>query len=129
EADPRAIAVLASLRRIDPRLVLSAEEAARLAPAVTRWLAAGVGATRITERLTTGLPDHFHARPACVLAFRLRETPLPEPVRPAQPVARPAAVLPLQTGDGGAGACRSRAPGRCRDCRDCRPAGAFRAAG
>lgn len=129
EADPRAIAVLASLRRIDPRLVLSAEEAARLAPAVTRWLAAGVGATRITERLTAGLPDHFRARPAGVLAFRLRETPLPEPVRPAHPVERATAVLPFQTCDGCERAFRSPAPGRCRDCRDCRPAGAFRAAG
>ncbi|MEU2385936.1 hypothetical protein ABZ606_14930 [Streptomyces sp. NPDC012461] len=129
EADPRAIAVLASLRRIDPRLVLSAEEAARLAPAVTQWLAAGVGASRITERLTTGLPDRFRARPAGVLAFRLRETPLPEPVRPAHPVERPTAVLPFQTCDGCERAFRSPAPGRCRDCRDCRPAGSFRAAG
>lgn len=126
EADPRAIAVLASLRRIDPRLVLSAEEAARLAPAVTQWLAAGVGATRITERLTAGLPDHFRARPAGVLAFRLRETPLPEPVRPAHPVERPTAVPPFQTCDGCERAFRSPAPGRCRDCR---PAEAVRAAG
>src|SRR5690606_20797179 len=126
EADPRAIAVLASLRRIDPRLVLSAEEAARLAPAVTRWLAAGVGATRITERLTAGLPDHFHARPPCGRAFRLRETPLPAPVRPAHPVEAPTAVLPFQTCDGCERAVRSPAAGRCRDCR---PTGAFRAAG
>lgn len=40
EADPQALAVLASLRRVDPRLLLSAQEAARLAPAVTQWLAA-----------------------------------------------------------------------------------------
>ncbi|WP_432054779.1 hypothetical protein [Streptomyces sp. bgisy022] len=126
-ADPRAVAVLASLRRVDARLVLSAQEAARLAPAVTQWLAAGVGATQITERLTAGLPDHFRARPASVLAFRLRETPLPAPPRPAHPVERerPAAVLPFQTCDGCERAFRAPAPGRCRDCR---PAEAIRAA-
>ncbi|MEU3950182.1 hypothetical protein [Streptomyces sp. NPDC029526] len=125
-ADPRAVAVLASLRRVDARLVLSAQEAARLAPAVTQWLAAGVGPTQITERLTAGLPDHFRARPASVLAFRLRETPLPAPPRPAHPAERPTAALPFQTCDGCERAFRAPAPGRCRDCR---PAGAFRAAG
>ncbi|KNE80643.1 MULTISPECIES: hypothetical protein [Streptomyces] len=116
--DPRAIAVLAALRRADPRLVLSAREAARLAPAVAQWLAAGVEAPQITELLTTGLPDRFHARPAGILAFRLRETPLPAPPPPppAHPVDHPA-VLPFQTCDGCERAFRAPVPGRCRDCR------------
>ncbi|MFE7209731.1 hypothetical protein ACFU93_06970 [Streptomyces sp. NPDC057611] len=74
DADPQAVAVLTALRRIDPRLVLSEQEAARLAPAVAQWLAAGVGAHQITELLTTRLPDRFLTRPAGILAFRLRET-------------------------------------------------------
>ncbi|GGY93616.1 hypothetical protein GCM10010365_10320 [Streptomyces poonensis] len=116
DADPQAIAVLTALRRVDPRLMLSQQEAARLAPAVGQWLAAGVGATQITDVLTTGLPDRFRARPAGILAFRLRETPLPAPPPLTQPVERPA-VLPLRNCDGCDRAFRSATPGRCRDCR------------
>ncbi|MGA5431902.1 hypothetical protein ACPCIZ_04115 [Streptomyces cellulosae] len=118
EADPQAISVLASLRHVDPRLVLSGREAVRLAPAVTAWLAAGVTPAQITRTLTTGLPDRFLTRPAGLLAFRLRETPLPAPP-PPEPVARPV-VPPLQTCDGCDRAFRAPQPGRCRDCR---PAG------
>ncbi|MGA5354554.1 hypothetical protein ACPCJU_19640 [Streptomyces thermodiastaticus] len=119
-ADPRAVAVLASLRRVDPRLVLSEKEAARLAPAVAQWLAAGLAPQQITAQLTTGLPDHFLARPAGILAYRLRETPLPAPPpRPLddQGAPRPAVPPPFQTCDGCERAFRAHAPGRCRDCR------------
>ncbi|GGY20421.1 hypothetical protein [Streptomyces djakartensis] len=115
DRDPEAVAVLTALRRIDPRLVLSAQEAARLAPAVAQWLAAGVGPREITELLTARLPDRFRARPASVLAFRLRETPLPAP--PPSPGERPA-VLPFQTCDGCERAFRAPEPGHCRSCRD-----------
>ncbi|MFF6635995.1 hypothetical protein ACFY83_02130 [Streptomyces althioticus] len=118
EADPQAISVLASLRHVDPRLVLSGREAVRLAPAVTAWLAAGVTPAQLTRTLTTGLPDRFLTRPAGLLAFRLRETPLPAPP-PPEPVARPA-VPPLQTCDGCDRAFRAPAPGHCRDCRSAR---------
>ncbi|WP_432185780.1 hypothetical protein [Streptomyces sp. Tue6028] len=116
EADPQAVAVLAALRRVDPRLILSEQEAARLAPAVALWLAAGVEAPQITELLTARLPDRFRTRPAGILAFRLRETPLPAPPALAHPVERPA-VLPFQTCDGCDRAFRAPEPGRCRDCR------------
>ncbi|MDR3084586.1 MAG: hypothetical protein LBV60_27345 [Streptomyces sp.] len=116
DADPQAIAVLTALRRVDPRLILSGQEAARLAPAVAQWLAAGVEAPQITELLTTSLPDRFRARPAGILAFRLRETPLPAPPAPAHPMERPAA-LPFQTCDGCDRAFRATEPGHCRDCR------------
>ncbi len=46
DADPEAIAVLTALRRVDARLVLSAREAARLAPAVSEWLGGGGGPPR-----------------------------------------------------------------------------------
>ncbi|MFD7281354.1 hypothetical protein ACFV80_31040 [Streptomyces sp. NPDC059862] len=116
DADPQAVAVLTALRRVDPRLILSEQEAARLAPAVSQWLAAGVEAPQITEFLTARLPDRFRARPAGILAFRLRETPLPTPPPPARPTDRPA-VLPFQTCDGCDRAFRAPEPGRCRDCR------------
>ncbi|MFI7016780.1 hypothetical protein [Streptomyces sp. NPDC050164] len=119
DADPKAVAVLAALRRVDPRLVLSAQEAARLAPAVAEWLAAGVGPREITELLTVRLPDRFRARPASVLAFRLRETPLPAPPPiPLPPSVERPAVLPFQTCDGCERAFRAPAPGHCRSCRD-----------
>jgi hypothetical protein len=112
EADPQAVVILASLRIVDPRLILSAREVAQLAPTVTRWLAAGVGPAQLTNLLTTRLPDHIQSRPARLLAFRLKELPLPAP----DPIAAPA-VLPLQTCDGGCErAFRAAEPGRCRDC-------------
>ncbi|MFI2634234.1 hypothetical protein ACH5A2_28220 [Streptomyces collinus] len=118
-AAPEAVDVLTSLRRVDPRLVLSAQEAARLAPAVTEWLAAGVGPREIIELLTVRLPDRFRARPASVLAFRLRETPLPvPPPAPLPPDAGRPLVLPFQTCDGCERAFRAPAPGHCRSCRD-----------
>ncbi|MFF4790058.1 helix-turn-helix transcriptional regulator [Streptomyces sp. NPDC001276] len=126
DADPQAVAVLAALRRVDPRLVLSEQEAARLAPAVAQWLAAGVAEHQITELLTTRLPDRFLTRPAGILAFRLRETPLPAPPPLRLPAERLPAVLPFQTCDGCERAFRAPAPGRCRDCRS---ANRLRAAG
>ncbi|KPC71642.1 hypothetical protein ADL35_34340 [Streptomyces sp. NRRL WC-3753] len=130
DADPKAVAVLSALRRVDPRLVLSAREAARLAPAVTEWLAAGVGPHEITELLTVRLPDRFRARPASFLAFRLRETPLPVPPLPPLPptVERPA-VVPFQTCDGCERAFRAQEPGRCRSCRGHLVGESLRAAG
>ncbi|UIX32130.1 hypothetical protein [Streptomyces sp. GQFP] len=118
DADPQAIAVLAALRRVDPRLVLSAQEAARLAPAVTRWLDAGLLPTHITDHLTARLPEHFLTRPAGILAYRLKETPLalPAPASSTEPSVRPA-VVPMRNCDGCDRGFRTAEPGRCRDCR------------
>ncbi|MFC5670124.1 hypothetical protein [Streptomyces incanus] len=130
DADPQAVAVLASLRRVDPRLLLSEREAVRLAPAVGQWLAAGVTPSRITAHLTARLPDHFLTRPAGLLAFRLRETPLPAPPpAPLPAVAERLAVLPFQTCDGCERAFRAPEPGHCRDCRSRLVRGPLRAAG
>ncbi|MEU9172034.1 hypothetical protein AB0D34_30280 [Streptomyces sp. NPDC048420] len=116
DADPRAVAVLTSLRRVDPRLILSAQETARLAPAVARWLAAGLLPTHITDHLTARLPAHFLTRPVGILAYRLKETPLPVPARGSEPPARPT-VVPMRNCDGCDRGFRSAEPGRCRGCR------------
>ncbi|EFL23827.1 conserved hypothetical protein [Streptomyces himastatinicus ATCC 53653] len=118
DVDERAVAILASLRLADPRLILSRREVAELAPAVGRWLAAGVGPAQITVALTSRLPDRLLTRPARILAFRLSEPPLPAPapVPTAAPKAPPA--LPWRNCDGCERAFRSAEPGRrCRDCR------------
>lgn len=125
DADPRAVAVLTALRRVDPRLILSAKETSRLAPAVTRWLAAGLLPTHITDHLTARLPDHFLTRPVGILAYRLKETPLPVPARGAELPACPV-VLPMLNCEGCDRGFRSVGPSRCRDCR---AEDQFRAAG
>jgi hypothetical protein len=117
DADPRAIAVLAGLRRVDPRLVLSEREATRLAPAVTRWLGAGLLPTQITDHLTARLPADLLVRPVGILAYRLKETPLiaPETGSPETPE-RPA-VLRMRNCDGCDRGFRSAGHTHCRDCR------------
>ena len=123
DIDPQVLAVLTSLRRVDPRLVLSLREAARLAPAIGQWLAAGVGRAHIVSMLTEGLPDHFLGRPVGILAYRLRETPLPLPPSPertsSEETVRHRTVMhPLRNCDG----CDRgfRAPESVERCGDCR---------
>ena len=117
EADPQAVVILASLRIVDRRLILSRSEVAELAPAVGEWLAQGIRPEEITGALTTGLPAHFRARPARVLAFRLREAPLPAPPSALPPVTPLPLTLPWQTCDGCERAFRAAGPSACRDCR------------
>ncbi|MEE1837616.1 hypothetical protein [Streptomyces sp. SP17KL33] len=119
DADPRAIGLLAGLRRVDPRLVLSEREAARLAPAVTRWLGAGLLPTQITDHLTARLPEDLLVRPVGILAYRLKETPLTTPApatgspeTPERPV-----VLDMRNCDGCDRGFRSAGHSHCRDCR------------
>ncbi|MEU5612966.1 hypothetical protein ACI2L4_01860 [Streptomyces sparsogenes] len=114
-ADEQAVALLASLRIADPRLILSRREVAELAPAVARWLAVGVGPRQLTSLLTTGLPDRFLGRPSRLLAFRLSEPP--PAVAPAPAPRTPPPVLPWQTCDGCERPFRAAEPALCRDCR------------
>ncbi|MFJ4562941.1 hypothetical protein ACIP4U_04340 [Streptomyces caelestis] len=113
--------LLARLRLADPRLLLSAHDVRRLAPAVDTWLARSATPAQITRTLTASLPpasEPIH-HPARFLEHRLTVL-LPPPLPPDRPTAVPAAtaVVPLQTCDGCERAFRSHDPtARCRDCR------------
>jgi hypothetical protein len=117
DIDPQAVVILASLRIVDRRLVLSRREVAELAPSVAEWLAQGLGPEEITTLLTIDLPSHFRSRPARVLAYRLREIPIPAPPSPSAPPPSWPAALAWQTCDGCERAFRAAEPSACRDCR------------
>ncbi|MFD7707063.1 helix-turn-helix domain-containing protein [Streptomyces sp. NPDC059785] len=113
----RATEVVATLRRHDPRLLLSETETAHLAPGVAAWLERDLTPTAVREALTSGLPSEPLHRPAALLAHRLTaQLPPPPPYRtPAPP---PPAIHPMRNCDGCDRSIRA-APGveRCRDCR------------
>ncbi|AZS73102.1 DNA-binding protein [Streptomyces lydicus] len=113
---PPAAALLANLRRDDPRLLLSVRDIQRLTPPVAAWLERGATPDAVRSALTTGLPATLR-HPAALLAHRLTEL-LPPPLPAASPAAPTRArPSPLQTCDGCDRAFRAPAPGRCRDCR------------
>ncbi|MGX1849160.1 helix-turn-helix domain-containing protein [Streptomyces sp. NPDC055299] len=109
--------LLAGLRRDDPRLLLSARDVDRLAPAVAVWLKRGASPDAVRNALVTDLPDALH-HPAALLAHRLDER-LPPPLPAVAARSAPASDRPdpLQTCDGCERAFRAPGPGLCRDCR------------
>ncbi|MEV0774808.1 helix-turn-helix domain-containing protein [Streptomyces sp. NPDC050428] len=107
-----AVALLAGLRREDPRLLLTELEIKRLAPAVSAWLERDVPPDAVHRALTARFPDDPR-HPAAILAHRLT-TQLPPPLPARQATLRPA---PLQTCETCDRAFRSPAPGHCRGCR------------
>ncbi|MDG9704414.1 helix-turn-helix domain-containing protein [Streptomyces sp. DH37] len=113
-----ATAILAELRRDDPRLLLSERDVARLAPAVAAWLERGAAPDAVRRTLAAGLPAEPLRHPAALLAHRL--TALLPPHLPAVPQAapRPPRPDPLRNCDGCDRAFRAPAPGLCRDCRE-----------
>ncbi|QZY17218.1 helix-turn-helix domain-containing protein [Streptomyces decoyicus] len=110
-----AAALLANLRRDDPRLLLSVRDIHRLTPPVAAWLERGASPDAVHSALTTGLPPTLR-HPAALLAHRLAEL-LPPPLPAATPSTPTAPPPPLQTCDGCERAFRAPVPGRCRDCR------------
>jgi len=113
----QATDLLARLHRDDPRLLMSACDAAHLAPGVATWLEREVPATLVREALTRDLPDEPLHRPAALLAHRLTAQLPPPPPRRA-PAPSPDVRHPLRNCDGCDHAFRSPDPGdRCRDCR------------
>ncbi|MYT06689.1 MULTISPECIES: DNA-binding protein [Streptomyces] len=115
--------LLTTLRRHDPRLLLSAMDTQHLAHGVAAWLERDLTPSDVRDALTAHLPTEPLHRPAALLAHRLTAQ-LP-PLPPHRPPAPPPDVRhPLQTCDGCDRAFRAPAPGRCRDCR-CDPPGAL----
>ncbi|MFB9553382.1 hypothetical protein [Streptomyces roseoviridis] len=111
-----AVGILARLRAVDSRLLLSWRDVHELAPAVDRWLDRSVSPEQITRTLTAALPPgHVPIHhPARFLAYRLAMF-LPPPLPVSAPV--PTAP-PLITCDGCERAFRSHDSGAvCGDCR------------
>ncbi|MFD7485329.1 hypothetical protein [Streptomyces mirabilis] len=116
--------LLARLRLVDSRLLLSARDVQRLVPAVETWLTRCATPDQITRTLTAGLPSQAVPirHPARLLEYRLTTLlPPPLPTAPARtgsgaPPTRPA---PLTTCDGCERAFRTHDPhALCRDCHD-----------
>ncbi len=114
--------LLASLRRHDPGLLLSACDTAHLAPGVAAWLERDVTPAAVRRALTADLPTEGVRRPAALLAHRLTvQLPPPAPYR--APAAAPSSPVrhPMQNCDACDRGFRAPHPGRCRDCRTTHP--------
>lgn len=106
-----ATELLAGLHHQDPRLLLSARDADRLAPGVAAWLERDVSPAAVRHALTADLLPDGVRRPVGLLAHRLTvRLPSPPPFR-----AR-AQQHPLQNCDSCDRAFRSPEPGDCRAC-------------
>ncbi|MFB6843308.1 helix-turn-helix domain-containing protein [Streptomyces sp. NPDC056373] len=109
--------LLAGLHRHAPGLLLSARDAAHLAPGVAAWLERDVTPAAVRRVLTADLPPEGVRHPVALLAHRLADRlPPPPPFRaPTGPQPPPA---PMRNCDGCDRGFRSPDPaGRCRDCR------------
>ncbi|MFF1734647.1 MULTISPECIES: hypothetical protein [unclassified Streptomyces] len=81
--------LLCELGRTEPRLVLGAVEAARLAPLVEEWWAAGASNAQVRAALTQGLPPRVYSAVA-LIENRLRRK------RP-EPASAPSAAADVRT--------------------------------
>ncbi|MFB6861103.1 hypothetical protein ACFCZQ_20325 [Streptomyces virginiae] len=110
--------LLARLRTVDARLILSVRDVQRLSPAVEEWLARHATAEQITRTLTANLPPApvpIH-HPPRFLEHRLT-TLLPPPLPTSTPEPHRPRPAPLITCDGCERAFRSHVPdARCGDC-------------
>ncbi|MEV5953041.1 helix-turn-helix domain-containing protein [Streptomyces sp. NPDC051987] len=111
-----ALDILAGLRRRDPRLLLSATDAERLAPGVAAWLERDIAPTAVRHALTENLPNEPLIRPAAFLAHRLAaQLPPPPPFRPPAASAPPVRH-PLRNCDTCDRGYRGPDPLNCQDC-------------
>ncbi|MFG3108124.1 helix-turn-helix domain-containing protein [Streptomyces tendae] len=113
----QAADLLATLRRHDPRLLLSATDTAHLAPGVAAWLERDVTPIAVRHALTGDLPDDPLRRPAALLAHRLiAQLPPPPPFR--APAGPPPPRYEVRNCDGcDRGFRAAGTEDRCRDCR------------
>ncbi|MGW1843407.1 helix-turn-helix domain-containing protein [Streptomyces sp. NPDC001966] len=111
-----ASALLADLRRHEPRLLLGEADTHRLAPAVAAWLERDAHPDVVRRTLVADLPEPL-TRPAGLIAHRLTAL-LPPPLPTAAPAEEAAPRHdPLQNCDGCDRAFRAPEPGHCRECR------------
>ncbi|MFF0188970.1 helix-turn-helix domain-containing protein [Streptomyces sp. NPDC005244] len=113
-----ATEVLTGLRRLDPRLLLSATDAEHLAPGVAAWLERDPTPTAVRHALTDDLPNEPLRRPAALLAHRLTAQlpPLP-PFRAPEPPPVVTVQHPLVNCEGCDKGFRATEPGLCHGCR------------
>jgi hypothetical protein len=109
--------LLADLRRHDSGLLLSACDAAHLAPGVAAWLERDVSSSAVRHALTVDLPPDGLRRPAAFLAHRLTAQLPPAPPFRA-PAGPPPVIHEMRNCDGCDRGFRAAESGaRCRDCR------------
>ncbi|MDT0610136.1 helix-turn-helix domain-containing protein [Streptomyces lancefieldiae] len=114
----QATDLLTTLRRHDPRLLLSETDTAHLAPGVAAWLERDVASTAVRQALISDLPDDPLRRPAALLAHRLTEKlPPPPPFRAPSAATPPPPRHELRNCDGCDHAFRApETEALCRDC-------------
>ncbi|MFD2122708.1 helix-turn-helix domain-containing protein [Streptomyces cirratus] len=112
---PATFDLLAGLRGLDPRLLLSERDILRLAPGLSAWLERGIAPDVIARKLSADLPEPLR-NPAAIVGYRLTAL-LPPPLPADPPVVPSARPDPFQTCDGCERVFRSKKPGRCLDCR------------
>lgn len=112
----KAADLLASLRRVDPCLLLSARDTEHLVPGVAAWLERDAGPAAVRHALTSGFPPEGVRRPAALMAYRLCADlpPLPPLGAPNLP---PPVRHPIQNCEGCDLGFRGPEPGRCPGCR------------
>ncbi|WP_326839425.1 helix-turn-helix domain-containing protein [Streptomyces olivaceus] len=114
----QATDLLITLRRRDPRLLLSSPDTAHLAPGVAAWLERDVAPSAVRHALTTDLPDDPLRRPAALLAHRLTAQLPPPPPFKAAPAGPPPPRYDVRNCDGCDRGFRApKTEDRCRDCR------------
>ncbi|WP_051839775.1 hypothetical protein [Streptomyces sp. NRRL F-5126] len=119
-ARSEAYDVLATLGRVDHRLVLSARECAALEPDAAEWLARGVDRAGIVQALTSGLPQTVMS-PGGLVRCRLRDKLPPEPEEATAAPANAGTRHMVCTDCGAPGGPLSLVDGRCRACRSLPP--------
>ncbi|MFD2122698.1 hypothetical protein ACFSNO_29865 [Streptomyces cirratus] len=85
---PATFDLLAGLRGLDPRLLLSERDILRLAPGLSAWLERGIAPDVIARKLSADLPEPLR-NPAAIVGYRL--TALLPPPLPADPPVVPSA--------------------------------------
>ncbi|MEO3978175.1 helix-turn-helix domain-containing protein [Streptomyces sp. CAU 1734] len=91
EAPARAVALLARIGVVEPKLALGAAEVVELAPLAAPWVERGLSDLQMRNLLTGGLPPVVHSAKSLLANRLVRKLPPVRPVRdPVAPAAPPA---------------------------------------